>query len=105
MSRGSRIGRRRLRLKHAASLCTRRAHAAEFSEAPARDMFQHDAEAGRRRAREFCIGANRAAVLFRVGAPEGRSPALPFHISSRANARRDHDGARANKVGVQRQSG
>ena len=32
LSRVSRIGRRRLRLKHVASLCTRRAHAAEFSE-------------------------------------------------------------------------
>jgi transposase InsO family protein len=32
-----------------------------------------------------------AAILFRVGAPEGRSPALPFHISSRAKTRRDRD--------------
>jgi len=41
--------------------------------------------------RDFWTRANRAAVPFRVGAPEGRSPALPFHISSRANAGRDRD--------------
>ena len=35
--------------------------------------------------------ADRAAVLFRVGASEAKSLALPFHISSRANASRDRD--------------
>jgi hypothetical protein len=54
-------------------------------------MFRHEPEADRRRRRVAWTRANRAAVLFRVGAPEGRSPALPFHISSRAKARRDRD--------------
>ena len=54
-------------------------------------MFRHEPEADRRRRRDSWTRANRAAVLFRVGAPEGRSPALPFHISSRAKARRDRD--------------
>ena len=92
MSRVSRIGRRRLRLKHAASLCTRRAHAAEFSEAPAQSHVST-----RRRSRSTTrpsnswTRANRAAARFRVGATEARSSALPFHISSRAKARRDRD--------------
>ena len=54
-------------------------------------MFRHEPEADRRRRRVAWTRADRAAVLFRVGAPEGRSLALPFHISSRAKARRDRD--------------
>jgi hypothetical protein len=54
-------------------------------------MFRHQPEADRRRRRDSWTRASRAAVPFRVGAPEGRSPALPFHISSRANAGRDRD--------------
>ncbi len=54
-------------------------------------MFRQEPEADRRPSRESCTRAKRAAVLFRVGAPEGRSSALPFHISSRAKARRDRD--------------
>jgi hypothetical protein len=54
-------------------------------------MFRHQPEADRRRGRDSWTHADRAAALFRVGAPEGRLPALPFHISSRANAGRDRD--------------
>ncbi len=54
-------------------------------------MFRHQPEADRRRRRDSWTHADRAAVPFRVGAPEGRSPALPFHISLRANARRERD--------------
>ena len=54
-------------------------------------MFRHEFEADRRLGRAYSTHANRAAALFRVGAPEGGSPALPYHISSRANVRRDRD--------------
>ncbi len=54
-------------------------------------MFRHEPEADRRRGRDSWTHANRAAVPFRVGAREGRSLALPLHISSRAKARRDRE--------------
>ena len=54
-------------------------------------MFRHQPEADRRRGRDSWTHANRAAAPFRVGAPEGGSQALPFHITSGAKARRDRD--------------
>ncbi len=86
------LGGGELRLRRVASLCTRRPRAAEFSEEVAPpNVFRHEPEARRRPSRDSCTPSNRAAVLFRIGAPEGRSLALPFHISSRAKARRDRD--------------
>ena len=54
-------------------------------------MFRREPEADRRRRGDSLTPANRAAVLFRLGAPEGKSPAMPLHISSRAKAKRDRD--------------
>jgi hypothetical protein len=69
-----------------------RANAAQvFPWSPPCHIFRHVVEADRQAGREIWTDANRAAVLFCAGTPKTRSPALPFHISSRANASQDRD--------------